>query len=1181
MTTLRLFLFGAPRLEREGEAVALRRSRGLALLAYLAVTRQPHTREALTTLLWPDFDPEGARNNLRRELSLLKAALGEGVLVAERDLIALDPGVVEAGRLWIDVAAFEAGIETARTHVHEDGEHCPVCTRALEETAALYSDHFLTGFSLPDSQPFNEWQYFRGEQYRGAAAAVFRRLTAWHEGRGEYDSALDYARRWLALDTLHEPAHRALMQLYEASGQHAAALRQYETLRRALSDELGALPETETEVLHEAIKSHNWSPAQASEAATRQGAPAEPLATGLPNNLPADTTLFIGRRSELEQLDTFLSDPAVRLITIAGPGGSGKTRLALAAARRLVERTPNGSAPPPDGVFLVPLAAVDSAAQIAPAIGRALGLSLHDQRDPLRELTPFLRPSRLLLVVDNLEHLLADGAAQVLGDVLTVAPDVRMLVTSRMQMRIRGEHLLALSGLDIATTPPGAVAPPDGMADDALALFVAVARAIRPDFAAEQANLRAAARICRHVQGLPLAIELAAGWLTVLGAEEIAAELETSLDLLDSPWEDVPARQSSLRAVFDTSWNLLSADEQAVLRALTVFRGGFDRDAACAVADASLKTIAALVAKSWLRPVGGERLQMHELLRQYAAQELDRLPAEGNPRQRHAEYYAGLVESQLARLRGPLPAAGYALLERETDNINTALAWLVEHGRLETVIDRMLPALFRYLESRFHYFQFYQLRDLAFGQMRAAEVTRETAILFICDSAFFFNGYPTRFIDYQWIDEVLARGIKLAWEALDTPPGQEGFWDLLLAWEYGHFVDARAGAERLRRATAALDPTQRLWERAFAQQCLGRLLTRTPEVAQHKQEAIAALHDARELFKEVNDRREVAVSLLFLGYENQAKGRIADARTVMNDAQTWLRQIGDDIMALNINWVLADIHMQLGEVERALTILVEMADALIAGGHAQLAIDALSRAAYDSVRYRHTDEALPLRERSLALSRAFGYRNYESWDTWEMGELYRVRGDATEARQWFDRANTLFEQARTNVGRSFYHRGLGDLALAAGDAAEAARQFEISRGDAAKTNHAWQLAYVTAGLGRAATMTGDYDVARRHLVAALRGAQAIGDGGLVTAVLRGAVEWFAALGRDEDAAAAATIILKHPLAWRETRRAVMALTGQMGDATDFTAQPLFDLKPLVSRVLTKLEVVELTGGLER
>lgn len=1166
-------LFGVPRVEQAGTPLPFGRQKGLALLAVLCAEPQPHSRDKLLALLWPLFGSEDGRNNLRRELSLLKSLLGDRLL-ADRAAIGLDTAALADGRLEIDVHRFETLLAEAGDH---DGDDVPgdECAAILAEAATLYSDHFLAGFTLPDSPAFDEWQFFRSEHYRQAAAMVFRRLALWHEARGEFEPAINYARRWLALDTLHEPAHRALMRLYEQAGQHAAALRQYETLVRALSDELGAAPEPESETLHEAIRGRKWAPARLSGAAAAPVAPAQPQAKEPPNNLPTDTTPFIGRRRELKQLDALLADPAVRLITIAGPGGSGKTRLALAAARRLAERTPDRSTPPSDGVFLVPLAAVDSAAQIALAIGRALGLSLHDQRDPLRELTTFLRPRRLSLVVDNLEHLLADGAAQVLGDVLTGAPDVRILVTSRVQMRTRGEHLLSLSGLDMAA------APPDRATDDALTLFLAVARAVRPEFMAEEANLRAAARICRHVQGLPLAIELAAGWLTVLGVEEIAAELETSLDLLQSPWEDVPARQSSLRAVFDTSWNLLSADEQAVVNALTVFRGGFDRDAACAVADASLKTIAALVAKSWLQPVGGERLQMHELLRQYAAQELDRQPAERDPRQRHADYYAGLVESQLARLRGPLPAAGYALLERETDNINTALAWLVEHDRLDTVVDRMLPALFRYLESHFHYFQFIQLRNLASERMSAAEMTRETASLLICDSAFYFNGYPTRFIDYQWVDEVIARRIRLAWEALDTPPGQEGFWELLLAWEYGHFVDAQAGAERLRRAVAALSPAQHSWERAFAQQCLGRLLAHAPEAAQHKQEAIAALHDARELFKELNDRREVAVSLLFLGYENQAAGRIADARTVMSYAQAQLRQIGDDILALNINWVLADIAMQLGEVERALAILVELADSLIAGGQAQLAIDALSRAAYDSVRYRDTGEALPLRERSLALSRAFGYSLYESWDTWEMGELYRVGGDAAAARQWFDRANTQFGPVDNHVGRSFYHRGLGDLALAAGDAAEATRHFEISRDAAEDSHHAWQLAYVTAGLGRAATMAGDYDAARRHLAAALRGAQTIGDGGLVTAVLRGVVAWFAAQGRHEDAAATAATILRHPLAWRETRHAVMAVTGQTGEAADPAAQPLFDLKPLVSRVLTRLEIGELTGGLER
>lgn len=1176
MSGLRVYLFGAPHLEKEGSAVPFGRSKGLALLAYLALNANS-SRESLLELLYPTFAPDDARNNLRRELSLLKKVLPAGVLTADRQAVILDPHAFQDGRIEVDVLSFEAGLKRAAEHRHPAGGLCEVCAQALESAVAHYQHDFLSGFSLPDSPSFDEWQYFQTERLRNLAGEALSRLVEWRGEKGDIDGALPYARRRLALEPTHEPTHRALMQFYEATGQHAAALRQYELLARLLREELGVAPETATNALLAAIQDRRTgdAPPVALAAPAVWGVPIRqtihPPEAQRPHNLPAESMPFIGRERELELLDAALDDPTTRLITIVGPGGIGKTRLALAAAARQLQR-PSAAANLADGVYLVPLAPVDSGHRVIEAIGRALDLSLHNREEPARELANLLRRRRLLLVIDNIEHLIADGAVHELSELLAGAPYVRLLVTSRVQLRTKGEHLIPLSGLALPAPKSWAASSASPSTNgDALALFLAIARRVQPDFEGDPAQLLAAARICRLVQGMPLAIELAGGWLSILSAEEIAAELERNPDFLEANWSDVPARQANLQAVFDTSWQLLTAEEQAALRALSVFRGGFGRDAAHAVAGASLKMLAALVAKSWLTSLGPDRLQIHELLRQYAARELQKSPVVPNPRQSHADYYAGLADAQLPRLRSPHPAPAYTVLDNEADNIQSAIGWLVEHDAVVTVVDKILPVLFRFLESRFHYYRYYPLRELALERARTAGIAREEAILLIWDGAFFFNGYPTRFIDYPWVDESPVRGVRMAWESINMQPGREDFWDILMAWEYSRFVDPVAAVARMRYFVTAIDRRERPWEWAFAQQSLGRLLARSPAVAAHVDEARQALYWARTMFDELGDKREAAVSTLFLAYDHQTAGDLTQARTLMNDAQAELQMIGDDIIALSINWPLADMYMQLGETDRAMEIFVHLANMLIQNGHAQLAIDSLSRAAYESARYQDIHEARRLRERSLAMSQAFGYQTYESWDNWEMGEVYRLMGDATAARQWYDRAMALFGE-NNQVGRSFYLRGLGDLALARGAPNEAARHFEQSRRKAEAANHPWQVIYLTIGLARAALLAGDQAAARRHLMDALR--RALDNdllGGLATAILHGAVELSLAKGHQERAEKLGLVVLAHPLAWRETRRAVAGLLRLPYKEDETTKRPAFDLAPLLAELLAELE----------
>lgn len=1170
-------LFGVPRVEQAGTPLPFGRQKGLALLAVLCAEPQPHSRDKLLALLWPLFGSEDGRNNLRRELSLLKSLLGDRLL-ADRAAIGLDTAALADGRLEIDVHRFETLLAEAGDH---DGDDVPgdECAAILAEAATLYSDHFLAGFTLPDSPAFDEWQFFCSEHYRQAAAMVFRRLALWHEARGEFEPAINYARRWLALDTLHEPAHRALMRLYEQAGQHAAALRQYETLVRALSDELGAAPEPESETLHEAIRGRKWAPARLSGAAAAPVAPAQPQAKEPPNNLPTDTTPFIGRKTELAELDRLLSDPEARLITIASIGGMGKTRLALASLRRQLARLEGGQAAFPDGIFWVALAPLEDSSQIAPAIARALDYSLHGEQEPQRQVIDYLRRQQLLLLLDNYEHLADRKGGEFLIELLAAAPRVRVLTTSRTRLNVRGEQLFPLEGLDVlkveelALLTPAAYATIDNLSS-AVALFQATARRVQPGFALNEATLPAVLRICRLVHGMPLGIELAAGWLELLRIEDIDAEIQRSLDFLQSDWHDLPERQSSLKAVFDTSWRLLDREEQATLRALTVFRGGFCREAAETVAGASLRRLHALGNKSWISRIGENRYHIHELLRQYAEQELESIPeASKEVRQRHAGYYTQLLDELYRQMRHARPESAYVALETELDNIRLALGWLTAQGELAVIVDRMMPALFHYMESQLSY-------HLLVPQILAAEekaqqlaLAREYAIFLTVRSAFFRNEIPLRFYDFPWIQFGFPALAQTAWQLLPTDLIEDGLWNVLLAWQYGYLVDTGAGIERLRALVALFRSRELIWETGLALQSLGHLLVIQARAGAHNEpdgESSVILREAYELLMQMDDEREAALALLFRGYERLLAGDLDSAQRLSVEAQRRLYTIGEQSIAANVNWQLAEVYLCLGQTRQSLDCLYALVDSLMANNHPYLAIPALSQASYEAVRYAGLPEALQLRQRSMTIATTFNAQHGYDWDVWEMGEIYRVMGEPTTAREWFDRAAGRF--VGNAIGLAFVARGLGDLALSRGDLAEATQQYEESLRRAQEVGHVWLQIYICARLGRAATQAGDSVAARRRLGEALRlGLSHREPGGLTLAVFAACAAYLKTFDRAALGEEIAGLVIRHPLTWRETRAEAAATLGIEVEEAERRrqAQP-FDLGPTIGRLRAEI-----------
>ena len=354
------------------------------------------------------------------------------------------------------------------------------------------------------------------------------------------------------------------------------------------------------------------------------------------HNLPTQLTAFLGREAELASLTTLLSDSSNRLITIVAPGGMGKTRLSLEAAGQMIEAFRQG-------IYFIPLDRIPSADMIVQSVADVLPISLASNEDPKARVLDYLRDKKILLVMDNFEHVLDE--ATFVQDILTAAPQVQILATSRLRLNLTGETVFNIEGLTIDEGSPEK--------NSAVQLFLQSIKQTQPDFELNDSVLPSATKICHLVDGMPLAIVLAAAWIDTLSVDEIASEIEKSIDLLETEKRDVPDRQRSVRAVIESSWDQVDASAQDLLKRLSVFRGGFTRAAAQEAAGASLRGLSQLVNKALLRrdPDTG-RYVIHELLRQYAEEQLALSTGEEkSAHENHAQYFAALMKTCWEHMR--------------------------------------------------------------------------------------------------------------------------------------------------------------------------------------------------------------------------------------------------------------------------------------------------------------------------------------------------------------------------------------------------------------------------------------------------------------------------------------------------------------------------------------------------
>jgi predicted ATPase/ATP/maltotriose-dependent transcriptional regulator MalT len=766
-----------------------------------------------------------------------------------------------------------------------------------------------------------------------------------------------------------------------------------------------------------------------------------------PHNLPPQPTPFVGREAELAALVDFLADPDTHLITITGPGGMGKTRLALATAEAQLNSRQQPH-PFAHGVYFVSLASVTSTGQVVSTLAGVLNFQLYEGEEQKGQLLRYLRAKQMLLVLDNFEHLRA--GAGLIEEIRRAAPAVKLLVTSRERLNLRAEQLFPLGGLaipDVEIIGDGAALERlDGYG--AVQLFGQCARRVRPGFSLTADNQAHVMTICRHVEGMPLGIVLAAAWMGGLTTAEIAAEMSQDSDFLAAEMADAPARQHSLRAAFNHSWRLLSQREQEVFAQLSVFHGSFSRKVARAAAGAALRDLQALLNKSLLIRTPAGRYQMHELLRQYAAEQLAQMPAvEMGVRDRHSAYFCAFLHERTEDWHTGRQIETLRAVVEEADNIRQAWQWALAQGEW--------PRLQQAFDSWCWYHQLHA-RDKDLDSYCQAIIRK--------------------------MESLAAGG-----EALS--PDSLRLWVRALAWLDESEDNPGDPSLRLQEAMTLLERPElagqdiRL-EKVLALQAQARWLARKDNLEEAQQISEQCL----ALFEELGAQWHIAEILMNLGSIAWRTGNYDLALKRLGAALAIQQKLGEQIRRAECLNRLGQVHRNLGHLDEAEQLHREALDLSRRLDNRPALVTRTANLAHTLLWQGKFGEAEQLARESLTIHRELGYQEKAYWAHCVLCSDLLHSGQYHEAGRQAERALGLHKESRASVFDALTDGWLylvsGQLALVELSYSQAQNAFAKSS-EQLQQGWSYKTGFPLAGLGHAACRLGQLALARQYLAEAL------------------------------------------------------------------------------------------------
>ena len=966
MANVRLRLLGSVSMQVGGGWQTWRPEKPYQLLSYLAYQADWVSREQLAFLFWPDRTTEAAKSNLRK------------VIYRVRQLNLNHLEINRQKLRWLvetDADAFQKAVGEA----------------SYADAVELYSGPLLLGFETDDSPEFSDWLAFERERLHSLWREALLEHAKVLAERRQHDKAISLLTPLIHQDTLDEEALGLYMTFLARAGKQVQALRAFDSFEQKLAEELSLEPTSEMRNLVEAVRNaelvdHPQSIKSAAPAATRSDVS---VITKPERTLPQAPTPFVGRDFELAEISHLLSDKACRLLTLVGPGGIGKSRLALQTAQEQGERY--------DQVTFVSLATLNDPDLIPSAIADALGLELTGQDTPLNQLTRHVGDNCTLLVLDNYEHLMA--GASVVAELLQRCSELNLLVTSRERLNLQEEWLFQLDGM---AYPKEKVTLETARAFDAPHLFEQRARRMQPRFVLSEDNLGAVLDICRFLGGAPLGLELAAAWVRMLSCQEIADELSHNLDFLAEGGQNLAERHQSLRAAFEHSWQLLGSREQTALANLSVFKGGFTKDAAKYVADAPLLILASLVDKSLLRVSATGRYNRHPLIYQYATEKLtENLEGLEELRGKHQRYFLRYLELHSKAFRSVKQKQALDAVEEDLENIRAAWRHAL-HGQNHAELARAVEPLTR----------FYQIRG---GWLEGLEACRQAEAVFDLAEGRYFAS----------LGSILANKAMLECCLGEADAATES---------------AQQSLELFRRVNA----THR------AVNCLNTL---------------GILHDDRGLYGQAKAYFSEALAIAEKGGDQERitalLGNLALVEYELGEYETALRKNhtvleryrnNRDFNGLSITLGnIGDVLLAAGRHQEAEQTLLEALDvAETAGIHYAVPQILLSLGALH-VKRRDYKQAQMVAERNLRVSREVSSRRREAESLNALGRVAYLRGDVETAASLLSESLTVARKAGFMPTMLFSLRCIAELEREQGRLAEAVALLSAVHNHAAAT----------------------------------------------------------------------------------------------------------------------------------
>jgi predicted ATPase/DNA-binding SARP family transcriptional activator len=1023
---LELTLFGNPEFRLDGVPVDdFKSSKSRALLSYLAVTGQPHSRPKLAGLLWGDMAEVKSRMNLSQALTTLRRFFGEHLSISRQKV-----GFKRDSHYWLDVESFESKVID-----YPDDAAVPSLTEAVQ----IYRGHFLDGFYVRKAPEFEIWVLTQRTRLRELALQALHTLAVHHSAQGEagWPAAIDFTSRLLSLEPWYEEAHRELMRLLALSGRRSAALVQYDRCRQIFTDELGVEPGEETIVLYERIRDGEFAPyvGQLDIAVSDKGKNAGQQTSSeiifeLPRfftNLPTHPTDFVGRERELEALDNLIFKRGTRLVTLVGPGGIGKTRLALEYAKRQLrvktrrsqggERSPN---PFPNGIIWVSLESLRSSESILAAIAEAMRFRL-DRGEA--QLMDYLHSKRLLLVIDNFEHLLE--GAEILPRIMQSAPEVHILVTSREQLRLHEEQVHPLQGLEF----PDPALTKYAVDYSAGKLFLQTAQRQRPDFNLNDLENEDLTLICRLVEGMPLALELAANWTDTIPLSDIAVEIQQNFDFLAAKYRNVPTRHRSMSAVFDVSWEMLLPTEKKMFAQLSVFRGGFTREAATAITGTTIQSLSTLVGKSMLRFEKSQaRYYIHELLRQYGESKIgNRSERVEKLKDRHSLYYCEWFANQIAAetLKSKGQKSVLDTMTAELENTKAAWEWALHNRQIERLMFRTTAFGIYYAwrggfqegEQTFRAFA-NQLTDMNEQKDARSKILRAGILNW---QAYFLNELGDR-----------AKAIELLLESQDlTDSPCVAEIDTRAARAHNLVNKSRAGwwqssdarLEQVAQARALYREVDHPFGLPYALTTSANLALVTGRV----EEARHFFEESLELYVISGNLLGKAASLNGLGSLFFAKNDYAEAERLLRQAVDIAWEIEDRQRITTASMSLGTLYLYWGQFKRAQRILERcITDSTEMGLKIRRAAS-LYYLGYACLHFGEYDKAAHYGKSALPLAQETNYKEIIAQSILLPAAIALTKGDFLQALRGFEEAARIFVSKRFT--RVLYGEDCGQVGL--------------------------------------------------------------------------------------------------------------------------------------------------------